>query len=340
MEEKTNNFESEIDKLKAENQNIKNSLNQVLEEYSDYRKECDEICKEYEETIQLLSQSVEKFKSENSQLNSENSKLNIEKEKIVIDKEKLAKELEKAREKNKDKIKDIEILNNKIDELHSQYKSINKNETSLKSKVVTLETDNDHYLNKIHQYEEEVTDLKDHLENTLENLITTQNEYEEYKAKKEEELERLKKILQEEKDNVKALMNKNFIQKHNGLQSNKINDTYENNEFDDLEKDEDNIERTLSWNDETFDKVRSRGRFVKYDKNNEINSDKKYTKNELEKEQEYMMENGGGRNNRAMTMAIGSYNFGELFSKLRKRKEELVQFNKRIKRDAAMLKKN
>ena len=334
------NLQKEINKIKFENDNIKNALNQILTEYADYRKECDEICKEYEETIQLLTDSLEKYKLENSKLNTENSKLNTENEKMKLDQEKLSKELEKSREKNKDKIKDIEILNNKIDQLQAQFNSINKKETTLKSKVVTLETDNDHYLNKIHQYEEEVTDLKDNLENTIENLITIQNDFDEYKSKKEEELERLKKVLQEEKDNVKALMNKNFIQKHNGLQSNKINDTYENNEFDDLEKDEDNIERTLSWNDETFDKVRSRGRFVKYDKNNEINSDKKYTKNELEKEQEYMMENGGGRNNRAMTMAIGSYNFGELFSKLRKRKEELVQFNKRIKRDAAMLKKN
>ena len=334
------NLQKEINKIKFENDNIKNALNQILTEYADYRKECDEICKEYEETIQLLTDSLEKYKLENSKLNTENSKLNTENEKMKLDQEKLSKELEKSREKNKDKIKDIEILNNKIDQLQAQFNSINKKETTLKSKVVTLETDNDHYLNKIHQYEEEVTDLKDNLENTIENLITIQNDFDEYKNKKEEELERLKKVLQEEKDNVKALMNKNFIQKHNGLQSNKINDTYENNELDDLEKDEDNIERTLSWNDETFDKVRSRGRFVKYDKNNEINSDKKYTKNELEKEQEYMMENGGGRNNRAMTMAIGSYNFGELFSKLRKRKEELVQFNKRIKRDAAMLKKN
>ena len=334
------NLQKEINKIKFENDNIKNALNQILTEYSDYRKECDEICKEYEETIQLLTDSLEKYKLENSKLNSENSKLNTENEKMKLDQEKLSKELEKSREKNKDKIKDIEILNNKIDQLQAQFNSINKKETTLKSKVVTLETDNDHYLNKIHQYEEEVTDLKDNLENTIENLITIQNDFDEYKNKKEEELERLKKVLQEEKDNVKALMNKNFIQKHNGLQSNKINDTYENNEFDDLEKDEDNIERTLSWNDETFDKVRSRGRFVKYDKNNEINSDKKYTKNELEKEQEYMMENGGGRNNRAMTMAIGSYNFGELFSKLRKRKEELVQFNKKIRRDTAMLKKN
>ena len=296
MEEKTNNFESEIDKLKEENQNIKNSLNQVLEEYSDYRKECDEICKEYEETIQLLSQSVEKFKNKNLQLNSENSKLNIEKEKIVIDKEKLAKELEKAREKNKDKIKDIEILNNKIDELHSQYKSINKNETSLKSKVVTLETDNDHYLSKIHQYEEEVTDLKDHLENTLENLITTQNEYEEYKAKKEEELERLKKILQEEKDNVKALMNKKLFNKK--LQTNKLE---------------------IKENDDVVEII--------------ANNDKKDEINEDEIEEKKVKLRGRAKNKRGnKTQENKNINkYGDFVNKLRKRKEEISKFNQKIK---------
>ena len=130
------------------------------------------------------------------------------------DQEKITKELEKSRQKNRDKIKDIEVLNNKIDQLQSQFKSINKKETTLKSKVVTLETDNDHYLNKIHQYEEEVTDLKERLENTMENLITTQNDFEEYKTKKEEELQRLKQKLQEEKGNVKALMNKSPINKY------------------------------------------------------------------------------------------------------------------------------
>ena len=52
-----------------------------------------------------------------------------------------------------------------------------------------------------------------------------------------------------------------------------------------------------------------------------------------------MMEMGIGRNNRAMTMFTNSCNFGELLSKLRKRKEELVRLNKKIKKDTAILKK-
>ena len=147
------NVQLDNSRLKYENDNIKQVLNQVMTEYADYRIECDEICKEYEETIQLLTDSVEKYKVEITRLNNE-------KEKMKKDQEKLTKELEKSREKNKDKIKEIEILNNKLDELQSQFNSFISKDSTLKSKVVTLETDNDHYLNKIHQYEEEVSDLK------------------------------------------------------------------------------------------------------------------------------------------------------------------------------------
>ena len=346
MSVKMKSLQSEINKLKYENENIKNALNQILTEYADYRQECDEICKEYEETIQLLSDSLEKFKSENSKLNLENNSLYCEKEKMKIDQEKLSKELEKAREKNKDKIKDIEILNNKLDQLQAQFNSINKKETNLKSKVVTLETDNDHYLNKIHQYEEEVTDLKDNLENTIESLITTQNDFEEYKNKKEEELERLKLKLQEEKDNVRALMNKKVIIKHNKIQNNFSNNN-KNDEFnldeDEIKKEEEEeknkkVERKLSWNEN--EKVPLRGRYIRVENktNTEINKIQN-NKNDVEKEQEYMMEMGVGRNNRAMTMFTNSCNFGELLSKLRKRKEELVRLNKKIKKDTAILKK-
>ena len=185
MNTSQNNPELDVSRLKFENENIKEVLNKIISEYADYRIECDEICKEYEETIQLLTDSLERYKSEIT-------KLNNEKEKMKQEQERLTKELEKSREKNKEKIKDIEILNNKIDQLEAKFNSIGKKETTLKSKVVTLETDNDHYLNKIHQYEEEVTDLKDNLENTIENLIMTQNDFEKYKNTKEEEVARLK----------------------------------------------------------------------------------------------------------------------------------------------------
>ena len=208
MASNKNNFEKEFNKIKRENDNLKNNLNQILTEYADYRVECEEIYKEYEDTIQLLTDSLEKFKTENSRLNNDNSRLISEKEKMKIEQEKVAKELEKAREKNKDKIKDIEILNNKLDELQSQFNAINNKEITLKSKVVHLEKDNDHYWDRIHQYEEEVSDLKYNLENATENLILAQDDFEEYKKQKEEELERLKLQLQEEQNNVKALMSK------------------------------------------------------------------------------------------------------------------------------------
>ena len=253
---------------------------------------------------------------------------------MKVDQDKIQKELEKAREKNRDKIKDIEILNNKIDELQSQFKSINKKETTLKSKVVTLETDNDHYLNKIHQYEEEVADLKDNLENTMENLITTQNDFEEYKIKKEEELQRLKTNLQEEKDNVKALMKKKLISKNNKL---KIPEPNEDNNTNSEDEEEHVPERTLSWNLNENEKVRLRGRNPRANINKDNNNEKKIT-NEMEREQEIMLEKGTVRSNRAQTMIIGSYKFGEVLSKIRKKREELAKLNKKIKKDTAKLK--
>ena len=279
-----------------------------MSEYADYRIECDEICKEYEETIQLLSESLEKYKTENS-------KLNTEKDKMKLDQDKLTKELEKAREKNRDKIKDIEILNNKLDQLQAQFNSINNKETTLKSKVVTLETDNDHYLNKIHQYEEEVTDLKDNLENTIESLITTQNDFEEYKNKKEEELERLKLKLQEEKDNVKALMNNKLNKKHKPLVTFKNDDKIEVlKPIDDLGIENKN------------EKVILRGKKPQKDSKKDNKKG-----NQFDDEQESAWERG--RIGRAMTLQKNSYNFGELFDKLRKRKEELAKFNYEIKKD-------
>ena len=336
MKFKTNSsLQNEINQLKYENENVKNALNQILTEYSDYRKECDEICKEYEETIQLLSDSLEKFKNENSKLSKENTKLCDEKEKMKIDHEKMQKELEKAREKNRDKIKDIEILNNKIDELQSQFKSINNKETTLKSKVVTLETDNDHYLNRIHQYEEEVADLKDNLENSLENLITIQNDFEEYKAKKEEELQRLKLTLQEEKSNVKALMNKKIINNNKNNEIITISSPNEVNDNKEKEGKGNMFERKLSWSENENEKVLLRGKKKKGNNDgNKIN----YT--DIEKEQERMLERGRGRCNRAQTMLNGTYNFSDVLVKLRKRREALAKLNQKIKKDTAKLNVN
>ena len=217
------------------------------------------------------------------------------------------KEIEKLHDKNKEKMKEIEILNNKYEKLKSQLNSNNKKETTLKSKLIALETDNDLYLNKIHQYEEEVIDLKDNLENTVENLITTQIEFEEYKIKKEEEVERLRQQLQEEKNNVNVLM------KNNKKEENEI-------------KSEE--QRNLSWNQMNFNNNND---------DNNIPNEKKHLskkieiKEEDEKEHEHLLELGRIRSNRAMTMQKNSYNFGEVIANLRQRRERLAILNKKIK---------
>ena len=301
---------NDISRLKYENKGLKEALNKLTIEYNDYRNECDEIFKEYEETIQLLSDSLNKIKIENS-------KYNKEKEEIKKDNERINKELEKSRGKNKEKIRELEILTNKYEQLQSQFKSINKKETTLKSKLVTLETDNDHYINKIHQYEEEVTDLKESLENYIENLITVQTDFDDYKNKKEEEIERLKKQLQEEKSNVRVLMLKN-------KNDNNVNKANEYNET--LKKDD----RKLSWSEDIEDDSNEKKTSSKMIKTL-INEDD-------EKEHEKLLELGRTRSNRAMTMQKNSYNFGEIISNLRQRRERIAIFHNKIKNDSTKIK--
>ena len=301
---------NDVSRLKYENKGLKEALNKLTIEYNDYRNECDEIFKEYEETIQLLSDSLNNIKIENS-------KYNKEKEEIKKDNERINKELEKSRGKNKEKIRELEILTNKYEQLQSQFKSINKKETTLKSKLVTLETDNDHYINKIHQYEEEVTDLKESLENYIENLITVQTDFDDYKNKKEEEIERLKKQLQEEKSNVRVLMIKN-------KNDNNVNKANEYNET--LKKDD----RKLSWSEDIEDdsnEKKSSSKMIK----TLINEDD-------EKEHEKLLELGRTRSNRAMTMQKSSYNFGEIISNLRQRRERIAIFHNKIKNDSTKIK--
>jgi DNA repair exonuclease SbcCD ATPase subunit len=301
---------NDVSRLKYENKGLKEALNKLTIEYNDYRNECDEIFKEYEETIQLLSDSLNNIKIENS-------KYNKEKEEIKKDNERINKELEKSRGKNKEKIRELEILTNKYEQLQSQFKSINKKETTLKSKLVTLETDNDHYINKIHQYEEEVTDLKESLENYIENLITVQTDFDDYKNKKEEEIERLKKQLQEEKSNVRVLMLKN-------KNDNNVNKANEYNETFKIE------DRKLSWSEDIEDdsnEKKSSSKMIK----TLINEDD-------EKEHEKLLELGRTRSNRAMTMQKSSYNFGEIISNLRQRRERIAIFHNKIKNDSTKIK--
>ena len=134
--------------------------------------------------------------------------------------------------------------------------------------------------------------------------------------KKEEEIERLKQALQEEKENINALMKKNSKIENN------INETNENkiNEF----------ERKYSWNESNNngnDEKKSSGKKIK----TTINEDD-------ERERELMLEIGKSRSNRAMTVQKSSYNFGEVILNLRQRRERLAIFNKKFIRESLKIK--
>ena len=127
-------------------------------------------------------------------------------------------------------------------------------------------------------------------------------------------------------------MSQNSIKEYN---RNKTNITSEQKKDEQISQDDDEFDiskRNLSW--DINDLLNKKN--IKKENNNE-NEIKNQERNKVEKEQEYMVEFGKGRFNRAMTLQRSNIKFGEVLSNLRKRKEELVELNKKIKKDAAKI---
>ena len=187
--------------------------NSLKQEYDQSQLDNDEICKEYESTIKMLTDSVESIKKEKTNL--ENKLSQLEKEQKNFQKEK-----ESLLSKNKDKISDIQNLNKQIDKLKSELKKIKEDKNIVKDKIIALETDNDHYQNKIRQDEALIEDLNSQLESALEENITLQTEFELYKQHNEEALIRKD---QEIKDFQNDIINKEkIIQRLNDKRANNI----------------------------------------------------------------------------------------------------------------------
>ena len=162
--------------------------NNLKEEYDQSKKDNDEICKEYESTIQLLTDSVESIKKEKKDLQIKLSKIENDQKNFKREKENLIK-------KNKDKMIDIQCLNEQNDKLNELIKKLKEEKTLFDTKIVTMENDIDHYQNKIREYEDFIDELKIQLEDALEENITLQTEFETYKLnagdqliRKEEEI--------------------------------------------------------------------------------------------------------------------------------------------------------
>ena len=112
------------------------------------------------------------------------------------------------------------------------------------------------------------------------------------------------------------------------MKKNKIEN---NNNTNDKSENINGFERKLSWsevnsNNDNIEK-KSSGKKIK----TIINEDD-------ERELELMLESGRCRSNRAMTIQKSSYNFGEVISNLRQRRERLAILNQKIKFNSGQIK--
>ena len=197
----------------------------LKEEYEQSKEDNDDICKEYESTIQLLTESVQKFEKEKKEY--QNKILKFENDVKIMNKEK-----ENLIKKNKDKIIDIQCLNEQNEKLNILIKKYKEEKSIFDTRIVTLENDVDHFQNKIREYEDFIDELKSQLENALEENITLQNEYETYKLNMGDQMlrkeEEIKDIINDNKykDKVIKKLSKNSQEKIDikNLQQKLIND--------------------------------------------------------------------------------------------------------------------
>ena len=206
-------------------QNYESLYKSLKEEYEQSKEDNDELCKEYESTIQLLTESVQKFEKEKKEY--QNKILKFENDVKIMNKEK-----ENLIKKNKDKIIDIQCLNEQNEKLNILIKKYKEEKSIFDTRIVTLENDVDHFQNKIREYEDFIDELKSQLENALEENITLQNEYETYKLNMGEQMlrkeEEIKDIINDNKykDKVIKKLSQNSQEKIDikNLQQKLIND--------------------------------------------------------------------------------------------------------------------
>jgi len=169
------------------------SLYKKLKEECEENKEVnDEIFKEYESTIQILTDSANKYESEKKDFINKITKFENDIKILIQEKENLIR-------KNKDKIIDIQCLNEQNEKLNKLMEKYKEERTVLSSRIVSLENDVEHFGNKIREYEDFIEELKNKLEIALEENITMQHEFGNYKlnsieqlARKEEEIKQLR----------------------------------------------------------------------------------------------------------------------------------------------------
>ena len=176
-----------------ENPNYELLYKSLKEEYDQNKEYNDEICKEYESTIQLLTESVQKYEKEKNDFESKINKYENDVKTFKQEKENLIR-------KNKDKLIDIQCLNEQNEKINKLLEKYKEEKTLNTNRIVSLENDVDHCQNKIRECEDFIEELKSKLEIALEENITMQNEYGNYKLKAIEQLSRKEEEIKQLRD--------------------------------------------------------------------------------------------------------------------------------------------
>ena len=190
---------------KDEDKDYKTLYNHLKHQYDENKAETDELINEYESTIQMLNESVDQLTKEKADFEKRINDL-------LNDQKKIQKDYDNVKNKNTDKIKDIEILTNKNDKLIDEINKLKEEKNLFDSKIVGLENDNEHYLNKLRENEALIDDLNMKLESALEENISLQTDYESYKVEMEAQLIRNEEEIKELKNEI--VNNEKIIKTH------------------------------------------------------------------------------------------------------------------------------
>ena len=177
--------------------NYEDLYKSLKEEFDQSKEENDELCKEYESTIQLLTESLEKYEKEKKEFQN---KISI----FENDVKNMKQEKENLIRKNKDKIIDIQCLNEQNEKLNKLLEKYKEEKSIFTNKLVSLENDIVHYQNKIRECEDFIEELKYQLENALEENITMQSEFGNYKLNSIEQLSRKEEEIKQLRDDINS----------------------------------------------------------------------------------------------------------------------------------------
>src|SRR4051812_39130465 len=108
------------------------------------------------------------------------------------------------KEKNLEKMKEIEFLEKQVDKLKSSYDALKEEKSKLEKKLVDLETENSDLTNKVRELECWSEELKAKLDAALEENIIIHNENDAFKMESDETIQRLQEELEELKGEIAA----------------------------------------------------------------------------------------------------------------------------------------